>query len=87
MAARQRGAIFGGRGRALTVSKMKLRKSLLIAVLGLAAVAALVYANRLHVLMYTLGWYTDIVHPRDANRPVPWQAGPAAPAQALAQRH
>jgi len=68
------------------MSKMKLRKSLLIAVLALAAVAALVYANRLYVLMYSLGWYTDIVNPREANRPVPWQTGPAAPAQALAQR-
>jgi uncharacterized sulfatase len=86
MAERQRGAIFGGRGRALTMSKMKLRKSLLIGALALAAVAALVYANRLYVLMYSLGWYTDIVNPREANRPVPWQTGPAAPEQALAQR-
>ncbi len=68
------------------MSKMKLRNSLLIAVLALAAVAALVYANRLYVLMYSLGWYTDIVNPREANRPVPWQTGPAAPEQALAQR-
>ena len=63
------------------MSKMKLRKSLLIAALALAAVAALVYANRMYVLMYSLGWYTDIANPRDANRPVPWQDGPAAPAQ------
>ena len=68
------------------MSKMKLRKALLIAVLALAAAAALVYANRLYVLMYSLGWYTDIVNPREANRPVPWQTGPAAPEQALAQR-
>ncbi len=68
------------------MSKMKLRKSLLIGALALAAVAALVYANRLYVLMYSLGWYTDIVNPREANRPVPWQTGPAAPEQALAQR-
>ena len=68
------------------MSKMKLRNSLLIAVLALAAAAALVYANRLYVLMYSLGWYTDIVNPREANRPVPWQTGPAAPEQALAQR-
>ena len=68
------------------MSKMKLRKSLLIAALALAAVAALVYANRMYVLMYSLGWYTDIANPREANRPVPWQTGPAAPEQALAQR-
>jgi uncharacterized sulfatase len=65
---------------------MKLRKTLAWTLLGLAALGALAYANRIHLLQYSLGWYTDIRFPRDANRPVPWVAGPASAAQALAQR-
>jgi len=47
---------------------------LLVVVLG-----ALGWANRLLILRHSLGWYTDLVHPRAPNRPVPWQAGPATP--------
>ncbi|MEI7446414.1 MAG: sulfatase-like hydrolase/transferase, partial [Burkholderiales bacterium] len=42
----------------------------------LVAVAALIWANRLVVLRYSLGWYTDWAHPRGPNRPVAWQPGP-----------
>ena len=56
---------------------MNLRKTLITAAVVVAGIAALVYANRLTILQYSLGWYTDIRHPRDANRPVPWMAGPA----------
>lgn len=51
----------------------------LVVLAVLVAAAALLWANRLVVLRYSLGWYTDLVHPRAPNRPVPWQAGPAAP--------
>lgn len=60
---------------------MKIRKALGIGALALAGVAALAYANRLLILQYSLGWLTDIQHPRDANRPVPWIAGPSTPDQ------
>ena len=65
---------------------MKLNKTLAISLTIVAAVAAGVYANRLHILKYSLGWYTDIRFPRDANRPVPWIEGPATAALPLAQR-
>ena len=65
---------------------MTWRRKLLITAVVLAALAALAYANRLLILQYTLGWSTDIQHPRDANRPVPWQAGPAVAAEPAAQR-
>ena len=65
---------------------MKLRKFLLVFVLLLAAIGAAVYANRLLILQYSLGWYADIRWPRDANKPVPWVPGPAAAAQPVNQR-
>ena len=42
----------------------------------LTSALVIVYVNRLHVFKYSLGWYTDFMHPRDSNIPVPWQAGP-----------
>lgn len=65
---------------------MKLRRRLSFVLLVLAVLAALVYANRLLVLQYSMGWLTDIRHPREANHPVPWMAGPATAALPLAQR-
>ena len=65
---------------------MRLPKVLLLSALLLASVLALAYANRLLLLQYSLGWYTDLQHPRDANRPVPWAEGPASAATPLAQR-
>ena len=59
---------------------MKLRKIFLTAALVLIGLTALVYVNRLYLLQYSLGWYTDIKHPRDANRAVPWAQGPASAA-------
>ncbi|TXH86514.1 MAG: sulfatase [Rhodoferax sp.] len=46
----------------------------------------LLYANRLYVLQYSLGWYTDIMYPRAANHPVAWDKGPDTPAAPVAQR-
>ena len=65
---------------------MKIRRTLTMVLLVLAALAALAYANRLLVLQYSLGWMTDIRHPREANQPVPWMPGPATAALAPAQR-
>jgi arylsulfatase A-like enzyme len=65
---------------------MNLRKSLAITAAVLAAAAALAYANRLTLLQYSLGWYNAVMLPRDENRPVPWQAGPAQAARPLAER-
>jgi uncharacterized sulfatase len=65
---------------------MRFRKPLVITAVVVASLATLAYANRLYILQYSLGWYTDIMHPREANKPVPWVAGPAQAAQPLAQR-
>lgn len=65
---------------------MKIRKNLLIVGIVLAGVVAVGYMNRLYVLKYSLGWFTDIIHPREPNRPVPWMAGPQAASQPLTQR-
>ena len=65
---------------------MKTRKKLGIAVAVMVALGALVYANRIYFLQYSLGWYTDIRYPRDAYLPAPWVAGPETAATPLAQR-
>jgi len=65
---------------------MRVRTALGTGLLALLGVAALVYANRLTVLQYSLGWLTDIQHPREAYRPVVWMAGPATADKPLAQR-
>lgn len=54
--------------------------------LTLAALLALLFVNRLHLLKYSLGWYTDFHHPREPNRPVPWMTGPAQPGMSAADR-
>ncbi|MFZ3000619.1 MAG: sulfatase-like hydrolase/transferase [Undibacterium umbellatum] len=56
---------------------MKL-KSVTLVTLGIIAVAAgTLYLNRINVLRYSLGWYTDVKHPRESYRPVQWMDGPA----------
>ena len=65
---------------------MKLRRILLWTALALAAAGALLYANRLTVLQYSLGWLTDIRYPRAPWQPVAWQPGPAQPAAPADQR-
>ena len=65
---------------------MNLRKTLLTAAVVLAGLLALAYVNRLHILKYSLGWYTDIRHPRGDYRPAPWMPGPARADTPLAQR-
>jgi arylsulfatase A-like enzyme len=65
---------------------MALRRKLGIATLALAALIALVYANRLYILQYSLGWYTDIQNPRGPYQRVAWNPGPAQAASPPAQR-
>ena len=65
---------------------MKLKKTLAISLAVTAALAVGVYANRLRILQYSLGWHTDFKYPRDPNHPVPWIDGPAAAVQAVSQR-
>ncbi len=57
---------------------MKMNKTLTIAFAVLAVLAVGVYGSRQQLLRYGLGWYTDFLHPRDANRPVPWAQGATA---------
>ncbi len=65
---------------------MKVRNTLITVAVVIAGMGAVAYANRLLILQHSLGWYTDILHPREANREVPWVAGPVSATQALAQR-
>jgi len=65
---------------------MKIRRTLPVVLLVLALLAAVAYANRLLVLQYSLGWLTDIRHPREANHPVPWMQGPDTAGQPVGQR-
>ncbi|MDI4633956.1 sulfatase-like hydrolase/transferase [Pelomonas sp. V22] len=53
------------------------RKGLLITAALLVLLGGLAYANRLLILQYSLGWYTDLFFPRGPHRPAPWEAGPA----------
>jgi arylsulfatase A-like enzyme len=67
---------------------MRINKtSIGVALLALLLLLALGYAFRLHILQYSLGWYTDLRHPRGPNQTVPWVAGPAQASQPAAARH
>jgi len=57
-----------------------------IALLVLVGIGALGWTNRLLILRHSLGWLTDLQHPRAPNRPVPWQAGPAAAESPVSSR-
>jgi len=65
---------------------MSLRRKLTVAALVVVGLGALLYANRIYLMQYSLGWYTDIRFPRDANKPVPWMEGPDKAATPTAQR-
>jgi uncharacterized sulfatase len=49
----------------------------LISAVVLLALAATAYFKRVTLLLYSLGWYTDLMFPRATNHPVPWVNGPA----------
>lgn len=65
---------------------MKLKRRLAIALLVLISLLALVYVNRLHLFKYSLGWYTDFMHPRGPNVPVPWMDGPSLAEKPINER-
>ena len=65
---------------------MKLKKILMITLGVLVAAAATLYANRMLILQYSLGWHTDWKYPREPNHPVAWMDGPATPDKPVAQR-
>ncbi len=65
---------------------MKLKRILLWTLLTLTILGGLAWANRLTILMYSLGWYTDIVYPRGPYQATNWQAGPTQPEQAPGKR-
>lgn len=64
---------------------MRFAKIAGISMAVVTGLAALAYVNRITLLKYSLGWHTDIVHPREPYRPVKWMSGPsstqASPAQ------
>ena len=61
-------------------------KKLGIAAAALIALGALAYANRIHLLQYSLGWYTDIRHPRGPYQETPWMPGPQEAFAPVSQR-
>ena len=65
---------------------MKSRKGLTITAVLLGGLAVLLFVNRIYVLQYTLGWHTDLMHPRSANIPVAWAQGPENAAELPTQR-
>ena len=65
---------------------MTLKKKLLIALVVVAGAAAALYANRLLILQYSLGWHTDWKYPREPNHPVAWADVPATADKPAAQR-
>ena len=58
--------------------KKPLRLFLLL-LAALAVIGGVAYANRITLLQYSLGWYTDWHHPRSPEVPVAWMPGPDAP--------
>ncbi len=65
---------------------MKLRRTLAIAALVLATLAALAYANRTYLLLHAMGWTNAVFKPLQPNHPVPWEAGPATAGQPVSAR-
>ena len=65
---------------------MKLKKILLVAAVIVVGAVVLLYANRLLILQYSLGWYTDWKFPREPHHEVAWADGPATADQPAAQR-
>ena len=65
---------------------MNLKRRLTIALVVLTSLFALLYVNRLHLFKYSLGWYTDLIHPRSPNVPVPWMDGPQQAATPINER-
>ncbi len=65
---------------------MKLPRKPYIALGLLMVLLSLGYMNRLYLLQYSLGWYTDWAHPRSAPQDIAWTAGPPSAQVPPAQR-
>ena len=65
---------------------MKFKSKLIYTLLVAMVMFGAAYWNRIYILQYSLGWYTDFFHPRSANQPVPWSAGPLQPTHTLGKR-
>ena len=65
---------------------MTWRKKLSYLLLFLGLAGAVLYANRLYIFQYSLGWYTDWLHPRSPPQVVPWTQGPSAASTPLKER-
>ncbi len=65
---------------------MKFKSKLIYTLLVVMVMFGAAYWNRIYILQYSLGWYTDFFHPRSANQPVPWSAGPLQPTHTLGKR-
>jgi arylsulfatase A-like enzyme len=63
-----------------------MKRVLLIALLVVAALAAGLYAARMHILLHITGWVSSIRNPVGPNREVPWQRGPEAPVLPAGER-
>jgi uncharacterized sulfatase len=63
------------------------RRRIVLGALALLLVAAaLAWANRIVLLPYLIGLRTDFQQPREPNRPVPWERGPAEASASPAAR-
>ena len=65
---------------------MKIQRKSFVIVGLVVVLLGLVYINRLYILQYSLGWYTDWANPRSAPQDVPWANGPANETSPPAQR-
>ena len=65
---------------------MKIKRKALIIVGVLVAFIGLVFINRLYILQYSLGWYTDWANPRSAPQDISWANGPATESTPATQR-
>ena len=65
---------------------MSWHKRLVIGAAVVVAAGAVIYTNRMTLLLHSLGVITDLRYPRLPTQPVPWQQGPETAATPAAQR-
>lgn len=65
---------------------MKRSRIALWLALALVLLGGLVWSQKLLILQYSLGWYTDWRNPRQPWQPVAWQQGPQQAAQPISAR-
>ena len=65
---------------------MKLQRKSLLIVGVVISILSLVYLNRLYILQYSLGWYTDWSHPRSPPQDIAWADGPSNASLSASER-